>query len=357
MQVAQIQKQKIENQLNYIASLATNAYARIYLESKGFKTTNGWEGTKSSILDQIFEQGSTLSVSDAEKNLNLVCKSLHACNNHFIEVYTSNDAQDFVNIRSALKAYCLQSSKYTKAFPFELGSQDTHTTAGFPVLSCLEEGKFGWTLYYSIPTSRTVNQEIPVLHQGQKVKATISVGVMQHNYAVVFIPAESDRIEFRVSEDTYKKDLDAIFSRLHDSFLSIMCAQGVALNSLHIETFEKAIIKLHEEQNYGTLKDTMFLSESDNILLPHHNPNKTNKCLRALPYHLAGQLAEPVRCVNVDVGFLKRTGKKNLLVNTRLIMECDPTKDYNVCGRFVLRRPFGPAHTINIIDHIISLNG
>ncbi|ELV8579129.1 hypothetical protein ACCH70_004211 [Vibrio vulnificus] len=354
MPVVQVQKNIIEEKLMFLEQLSKNGYARIYLDLVGFETSNSWEATRLLVLEKTFGMDGSLLIPDVEKKLAKVSKMLLFASNDLVQLFTSNDAQLFTSIRTALSTLKISSNCYTQAFPFEHKGQ--HTTVGFPVLTAVEEDDNGWAIYFSTPKQCRVKTPLTVTKNGKQRVVYLDDEETHHKYEIVYIPKKSDRIELRVSSDTYKKDLESTLIYLKEAFLDILRTLGIPFSSLKMLTLEKSIPNLYLQKGYGMVIGTQFISEVDRTLMPRSNPRNIDKCLREQPYHQAGEKVEKVRCVSLAVLFKRRIGKHNRSIKTRLVLECEASSDYNTCDHFVIKNPNGVCGSQDIIDHLIQSN-
>lgn len=346
-------KNNILDLFSYMESLAKNSYARIYLTQLGLDTSNSWEATKLEMMNQLFDQNDKLKVADALPKLKRVAKALHLTNRHIIQLI-QGDAKTFADIRTALDNLVITPSDYSKVFPFEHTGKMTST--GFPVLTAIEKDTNGWAVYFSTPKIKKIKVPIVVQQNGKPRTVMLDDEVIKHVYEVVYVPFNNDRIELRVSGETYKKDIEETLDRLRQAFYDVLRVSGINLTSLTIMQLEKAIVSLYKQDGYGKVVDTKFISVKNRTLMPRSNQRKTDNCLREQKYHKAGEKVEAVKCVGLIIQFKKRTTKKNLLVTTRLHLECEPNSDYNTCSHFTLENPIGNAKALYTINHLIKSN-
>ncbi|NOI88443.1 hypothetical protein [Vibrio sp. 99K-1] len=346
-------KQLFEKKLKFLEGIAKNSYARTTLTALGFNTSKGWLGTQTEILNQVFDPNNNQIMADADDKLAQACKRLHVCNRNITQILTA-DSKVMIEVRALLSRLQVPSNIYSKNFPFEtIGSL---TTANIPVLTYIEEQSNGWVMYFSTPKVCNVPVPVTVTHGGKKMTVMIDEDQKVHAYEVIFVPKDGDRIELRISSDTHKKQINDCLESLRDVFDNILRVNKISLASMKIVQLEKAIVSLYDQDKYGTVVDTKFISVKNRTVMPRTTKRSTDNCLRDQQYHKAGEKVEQVKCIGVKIQFKKRTTKKNLLVTTKLHLECDPVSDYKTCNYLILDNPIGNTKVIETLDHILKSN-
>ncbi|MEZ8409566.1 hypothetical protein AB6C88_17300, partial [Vibrio splendidus] len=341
------------DKLDYLETLAKNSYARVVLSALGFETSSSWASTKLDILNQVFDKGGNLVLKDVDERLETACRRLHICGKNLIQII-SGDASTLVSLRTTLVNLSIASNKYVSSFPFE--AKGALTSVGFPVLTAIEKQPSGTAIFFSTPKYKKIKTPCQVTRNGKVETIMLDEEVVTHVYEVVFVPNDSDRIELRISAETLKRDVETSLDRLREAFYDILRTSGVSLTSFKIVMLEKGIINLYNEAGYGKVIDTKFISVKNRTIMPRTVKRKVDICLRDQPYHKAGEKVEAVTCVGVIIQFRARTTKKNLLVTTRLGLECDPHSDYKTCNHLILENPIGNKKAIEFIDHLIDSN-
>lgn len=352
MSTALITKTKFQNIFSYLESIAKNSYARIYLTHLGFDTSNSWQATQLEMTAQLFDQNNQLKDRDTLLKLKKVTLALHLTNYHIIQLI-QGDAKIFSDMRLALATLVVTPNEYSTVFPFEYIGKMTST--GFPVLTKVEKTAKGTAIFFSTPKVKKIKVPYSFMKDGQTKTVMLEEDIIKHIYEVVYIPNDDNRIELRISGDTYKKDIEVTLNMLKQAFYDVLRGHGIDLTSLTIVQLEKSIINLYNQENYGIVVDTKFISEKNKTLMPRSN-KRTDNCLRDQQYHKAGEKVEIVKCVGVTISFKKRTTKKHLLVTTKLHLECDPSSDYSTCNYFTLENPLGNVKALEIIKHMIKSN-
>ncbi|MDZ4034379.1 hypothetical protein U0868_22800 [Kluyvera ascorbata] len=335
----------IEQLLEVIGTISDTNYSRYYLKRFDFDTGIGWKETRSNILEQ-FSGKRKASERATYSNLVSITKALMFLGKHYCEIFPLTANEHLVLVANASKIK-YDGKPYSECFPLFVSSEDL-TVSSLPVLTHIEYKKSGIMFFFSTP--RRVSERVEKLEKVQGVLRKVSYreDIKKQFIDTVFIPKEHNRIEFKISTEIGKRDIDNEMARLQDTFIEILSKNGISLKDSNSINLNKSISTIYNNSSIGRVVDCVFYSKDNGISIPRTCRKEVDVCLREQEYHLAGSEKEDVECVAVTVRWEEIDPKVKLKIKTQISLESMANFNYTVCKRFIIDNPKGLSHSISL---------
>lgn len=339
----------VEKLLEVIDAVSDTNYSRYYLKQFDFDTGVGWKDTYSNILEQFAGKRKTPEKA-THANLVNITKALMFLGKHYCELLSITESEHKLLIDKALD-FKFDGTPYSNSFPLLVDSDDL-TVASLPVLTHVERKKSGVMFYFSTP--RRVTERVDELNKVDGVLRQLSYKkeIKKQFFDTVFIPNEYNRIEFRISTDVGKRDIENEMDRLQDVFISVIDSNGIKIKDTNPINLNKAITAIYNDSAMGRVVDCVFYSKDNGISIPRTCRKEVDVCLRNQEYHLAGAKIEDVECVAVTVRWESTISKVKLKVKTQISLESMANFNYTFCRRFVIDNPKGLKDSISLISMV-----
>ncbi|QDK20884.1 hypothetical protein ES815_22245 [Leclercia adecarboxylata] len=339
----------VEKLLEVIGAISDTNYSRYYLKQYGFDTGLGWKDTQSNILEQF--SGKRKAPEKATySNLVRITKALMYLGKHYCELFTITDAEHQALLKNAIN-FKFDGKPYSESFPLFV-EQKKLTMASLPVLTSIENKKSGLMFYFSTP--RKIIERVEELKKVDGILRQLSYKkeIKKQFIDTVFVPHDYKRIEFRISTDVGKRDIEHEMEKLQDVFVKIISANGIKLKDTNPVNLNNAITSIYDDSSIGRVVDCVFYSHDNGISIPRTCRKEVDVCLRDQEYHLAGAEKEEVECVAVTVRWEQTVAKLKLKIKTQVSLESMANFNYTFCRRFIIDNPKGLPHSISLISMV-----